>query len=271
MQPTRQAKIIREWERFQELRALSESGENEKALAGLQELLTNSECSDVRDAASVWASLSLRNLGQLKEAKKFLDQAVARIDKKSESYAWLLMCSAFLDFDEGNWKSALAKFDALLTDYATLLRLPENYRNLEDLNRKRGIALLGLDRPKEARPLLEHAATLDSEPALVSYCLGKCCYKLGEFERAEHFLLRSLQYNLEVNYAADAHYHLGMAYYRQFKHAWAVQEFDWCLNYDASRQVPRAYVLTGLINASKALGLERDVTRYSEMLRQTPP
>lgn len=258
----------KDWERFQELRTLCESGDNANALAGFQDLAANSSTPRVKGAALSFAALCLRNLGRLQEAKVALAPAFEGIGKGSEAYAWLLYCSASLDFEEGNWKSALTKFDTLLSDHSALLNLPENQSESEYVSRKRGVALLGLDRPQEALPLLEHAATLDDEREFVSYCLGKCCYKVGDFERAERYLREATESNLHRNYAADERYHLGLACYCRHKYAWAIKELEWCLNNDVARLVPRAYVLKGLINAAKELGLDSDADRYAQMLKE---
>ena len=266
--PNLDPREAQDWERFQELRTLSESGDDASALAGLQGLAASSSSSDIKAAALTGASLCLRNLNRMKEARDNLDRAFEFINKASEGYPWMLLCSASLDLDEGNWKSGLAIFDTLLSDHSSWLRLPGNGTGLEFVNRKRGIALLALDRPQEALPLLEHAATLDDERELVAYCLGKCCCKLGDSERAEHFLRQAIDSNLHPDYVEDARYHLGLSYYRRRKHAWAIRELEWCLNNDVARQVPRAYVLKALINAAKQLGLDSDADRYAQMLKE---
>jgi tetratricopeptide (TPR) repeat protein len=267
--PNLDPREAKQWERFQELRTLSESGDDANGLVRLQELAASSSSSDIKGAAWTGASLCLRNLGRMKEARDNLERAFEFINKGNEGYPWMLLCSASLDLDEGDWKSGLAKFDTLLSDHSAWLRLPGNDRSLEFVNRKRGVALLGLDRPQEALPLLQHAATLDDERELVSYCLGKCCYKVGDFERSEHYLRQAAESDLHPNYIADARYHLGLTYYLGYKHAWAIKELEWCLQNDVSRQVPRAYVLKALINAAKALGLDSDADRYSQMLKET--
>lgn len=207
----------------------------------------------------------------MKEARDCLNQAFELINEDAEGYPWMLLCSASLDLDEWNWKSCLAKFDTLLSDHSVWLQLSGNERSLEFVNRKRGFAFLGLDRPQEALPLLQHAATLDDERDVVTYCLGKCCYKVGDFEQAERWLRQAIESDLHPNFAADARYHLGLTYYRRYKHGWAIKELEWCLNNDPSRPVPRAYILQALIYAAKDLGLESEVDRYSKMLKQTPP
>jgi tetratricopeptide (TPR) repeat protein len=261
----------KDWERFQELRTRGESGDDAGALVGLQELAASSSSSDIKSAALTGASLCLRNLGRMKEARDNLDQALELITKRDEGYPWMLLCSASLDLDEENWKEGLAKFDTLFSDHSAWLRLPGNERSLEFVNRKRGFALLALGRPQEALPLLQNAVTLDDERDFVSYCLGKCCYKVGDFEHAEQSLRLATESDLHPDCAAEAHYYLGLTYYRRYKHAWAIKELEWCLHNDLSRRVPKAYILKALIIAAKDLGLKSEADRYFQMLKETPP
>jgi tetratricopeptide (TPR) repeat protein len=261
----------KDWERFQELRTRSESGDDASALVGLQELAASSSSSDINGAALTGASLCLRTLGRMKEARDNLDRAGEHINKGDEGYPWFLLCGASLDIDDEDWKSGLAKFDALLSEHSAWLRLPGNERSLEFVNRKRGFALLALDRPQEALPLLQHAVTLDDERDFVSYCLGKCCYKVGDFEHAEQSLRLATESDLHPDCATEAHYYLGLTYYRRHKHAWAIKELEWCLHSDLSRRVPKAYILKALIIAAKDLGLESEADRYFQMLKEMPP
>jgi tetratricopeptide (TPR) repeat protein len=254
------------WDRSYELKALSDSGRNEEALDGLKELMSRAEAAQDKAAVLLLIGSCLRNLGRLDEARVSVAEAGRLVEQDSEVFAWALYGGAGLDMDQGRWEDALSKFDALLKNFAKILEREENRSYLGDIRRKRGIALLGLDRPEEARPILERAAEGNREKETVSYCLGKCYYKLGKYDQAKHWLQQALTVALDPDYQADTHYHLGLTYYRLGQAARAREQFEWCLEHGQDHGVPIDYILTGLVNASRALGLEKDVERYSKLI-----
>ncbi|MGH9745492.1 MAG: tetratricopeptide repeat protein [Candidatus Acidiferrales bacterium] len=255
-----------DWTRFYELKRLSDAGNDEQALTGLQKMLTEAEGREDRAAISLMIATCLRGLGRLSEARERVQGVLGTIDKESEISAWAIFSDAYLDMDEGKWSAALKKLDRLQTHFSVLLQRPENRERYEDIERKRGIALLGLDRAKEALPLLKRASVRREEQAVVFYCLGKCYYKLDEYEDAQKCLEQAFNSDLDRDYELDARYHLGLADYRLHRYAQAVQQFEWCLAHDSNPMVPREFVLKGLIYALRDSGMDREAERYSRML-----
>lgn len=259
-----------DWQRYHQLEALSRSGNSQAALSGFQKLLTTSETPEEKAVTILAIADCLRNLGRRVEARETVSQAFPLLDQSSETLAWALLFSARMEIDDGRWKEALEKLNHLMSNFETLLRLPENQDGLQNVQRERGIALYELDRPKEALPLLEGAAVRDVERAKVLYYLGRCCYDLGSLEKAKEYLQEALKLDLHPVYQPSAHYVLGLAYQWKGQHAWAIREFEWCLEHDIEGRVAKWKVLTALANASKAVGQERDAERYSKMLRGLP-
>ena len=232
------------WEHLNELRSLSDKGRDEEALSELRVLLGGSAAPEERAAVLVTIAVPLKNLGRFSDAREVIAEARNLVRTNSETYAWILLGDAGLDVNEGKWKDALKKFDAILSGFPALFQKPENRETLDDIQRKRGVALAGLDRCDEARPLLERTASQDhDEQGLVLYCLGKCYYKSGAYEKARQSLRQALSVHLDPDYQVDARYHLGLTYYRLHQTAWAIQEFERCLEGDAGSGVPRDYIL----------------------------
>ena len=103
----------------------------------------------------------------------------------------------------------------------------------------------------------------------MTYYLGRCGYGLGDLARSIERLGRALRLDLHPVCQPSAHYVLGLSHYGRCQNARAIREFEWCLEHDVQGLVAKWKVLTGLVNASKALGQQRDVERYSKMLRGT--
>jgi tetratricopeptide (TPR) repeat protein len=164
----------------------------------------------------------------------------------------------------------LQKLDDISKTYSSFLDRPENQDLREEVERYRGIALYELGKPLAALPLLETAATLEYEKPRTLYYLGRSCYDLGDLGRAKEFLRQALALDLRPLYQPGAHYVLGLCYHWQGQYARAIQELEWCIEHDDNELVPKWKVLTAVINALKALGLEREAERYSEVLRETP-
>jgi tetratricopeptide (TPR) repeat protein len=255
-----------DWARYYELLELDRVGQPEAALAGLRELLHCAENSDEKSVVLLATVGRLTKLGRAKEAREALASAYRIVNKNSEIVARVLFIDACLDIDDGKWQQALKKLDDLTSSFPALLSQPDEQDTARDIQRKRGIVLYELHRPAEARPLLESAATQEDEKPTVLYYLGRSRCDLGDLEGAKQAFREALAGDLHHVYQPSAHYTLGLIHYWQGQHAWAIREYEWCLEHDTRSLVQKEKVLTGLVLASKALGMEEETERYSRML-----
>lgn len=255
-----------DWERYYKLLRMDDAGQSEAALAGLREALASMESADEKAAVLLAIAGCVRNLGRVGEARDALSEVKRIVPKNSHEIARALIIDALLDMDEGKWSWALAKLDDLNSSFSELLRRPEEQDTLADLQRKRGIVLYELHLPSEARTLLERASTLNEERPTVLYYLGRCRYDLGDLEGAKQALRQALALDLHPVYQPSAHYMLGLIHYHQGQPAWAIREYEWCMEHDGRGLVQKPKLLTALVMATRALGMDKEAERYSKML-----
>jgi tetratricopeptide (TPR) repeat protein len=257
-----------DWERFNQLVALSDVGRGEEALNGLRRLISASESQEDNASVLLIIGACQKEMGQFDQARNTFAEARSLADRDSWVHPRALFFGASIDVIQGKWKSALPKLDTVIRNYRSIISQPEHHDLYEETQRYRGMALYELGKPTEARPLLEEAATEEYDRSRTLYYLGRCCYDLGDLDRAKDSLREALKLDLQPVCKPSAHYVLGLAYFWLGQSAWAVPEFEWCLEHDTQRLVQKWKVLTALVNAAKALGIQKDVDRYSKMLRE---
>jgi tetratricopeptide (TPR) repeat protein len=259
-----------DWTRFNELVALSGSGKIGEAISGLKELAQAT--GDQEDKAGVMAILGAcqRDADQLDETHRTLVQARSLANRDSWVHPRALFFDATIDVRRRKWKGALQKLEEILRCYPAFLDQTENRDLPELIGRYRGMALYKLGSLTEARALLESAPTAQHDRAGALYYLGRCCYDMGDLEAARDSLSQALTLDLDPDYQPVAHYVLGLTYHWKGQHARAVQEFEWCLGHDDRGLVQKCRVLTALVDALKALGMEREAEHYAKALRALP-
>ncbi len=247
---------------------LEASGRMEDAVAELRELIRSTDNPAGDGLAFVVIADVLRELGHHEEARKFVNQVCNILTKKDEQYPYIMYVDACIDEELQDWKSALAKLDLILKQYSGLLESTEHDDLKAKILRIKGIALTFLNRDAEAHPLLELALSKNLERETTLCFLGACCSNLGDLDAAERYLKEALSLQLDdPSFAAKAHRYLANVHFRRGRFAWAKQELEWCLEY-GSEHLRKEPIIKDLIGSSKALGLDADVERYSEMLRR---
>lgn len=253
-----------DWERFNELVTLSDAGHVEEAIEGLQDLIDASESPEDNAGVLLIIGACQREIGRATEARKSLAKARSLANPESWIHPRAIFFDASIDFSQGNWRKALEKLERIEKDFSDLLNAPENGDLLEEVRRKRGIALYELHRSAEARPHLERAAEVEYERATSLYYLGRCCYDLGYLPQAKEALRGALNLGLDPVYQPSAHYVLGLAYHWTGQSGWAIPEFEWCLQNDKVDWK----VLTAMVNALKALGMNDEAEPYAKTLKK---
>lgn len=257
-----------DWDRFNHLVVLGEAGHAEEAIDGLQKLVDSSETKE--DNASILLTIGgyQKEIGRFDDARKTLAEARLLADHNGWIQPRALFFEASIDIIQSDWRAGLEKLDAISKTYATLLHKRENLDLLQEVRRKRGMALYELGQPSEARPLLEEASTVDYEKPTALYYLGRCYYDLGELNKSKESLRAMLLLNPDPIYQPSAHYMLGLIYHWQGQEAWAIRELEWCVENDTRDLVSKRKLLTALLQSSNALGLAAESDRYSKMLRK---
>ena len=257
-----------DWPRIDRIRDLQSAGRDEEALSELASLENTSTVPE--ENAIVWIAManSLRYLSRLDEARDPIRKAYSVLDKTSDMYPRTMLIDALIEEHCGNWKDLLRILDQILEKYATVLQGPDNQDLRDEVLRHRGIALYGLGRNSEAVPLLKEGLSNEYEKPNILYYLGICYFNLGELEHAKQTLGEALSLRLNPVYETRAHYYLGVIHLRRAEYAWAKQEFEWCLEHLEHGGARKDYVITGLMNVSKVLGMEKDAERYAKMLKQ---
>jgi tetratricopeptide (TPR) repeat protein len=254
---------VMDWEAFEPVKSLMGSGRTQEALSKLNELVN--EVGDPSEGAIVRMTIAhcLRTLGRLEEARKSLAEAYSILDPGSEAYPRVMFVEALVEEDGGNWQQELNKLDEILGEYKDVLLNPEHHDLRAEVLRHRGIALLGLGRYMEGRPLLEAALSEEYDKDLALNFLGQCYFELGDMEQAKRSFREALSIGLRPGYQLSVRYRLGVIHYRLGEFAWALQEFQWCLEHWKQGRIPKSLILDGIAGALKALGRTGEAEQYS--------
>jgi len=257
-----------DFDRYNELDALRRSGSPNEALRGFREMERG--CEEPEDRALVFLAISnsLVLLDRYVEARQAIESALALVGKRDDYYPRIAFKDAYIDIYLRNWKIALSKIDTILENSRDLLQLADNADLVQHLKTARGIVLVELHHNREAIPLLEQASMANPEDGGTLVYLGASYFGVKDLEKSKQCFLNSLKLELDSTYRSKAHYFLGSIYYAEGNFAWAKQEFEESLSQGVSGGFADQDTYEYLKLASKALGLETEVERYSQLLKQ---
>lgn len=266
MSRSAQATHTMDWERYNRLAAMMNSGRVEESIAGLVKLLNGS--SDPTDRASVFMTIAngLRRLGRTSDARLQLTEAAEILGPAHEYFPRVLFQLALLRMDGGNWKDSLREFDVILKKYGPILSTQDHRDLLEEIQRNRGMALAELKRFREARFLLESVLPTEYERESTLCYLGMCDFELKDFEAARQVFQELLSLQPASAFRAYAYYYLGIINFNCHQFARAKVELENALTCKDRWKLSEANLLEWIINTCKALNLDRDVEHYSELL-----
>jgi hypothetical protein len=251
-----------DWNKFQNATTISKPAQ--EALGELEALLP--AAADAVEGAVVRMAIAncLRNLGKAEEARKRLLEAYSALNRESEAYPRVMLIEALVEEDLGNWQKELAVLDEILSQFSNALQDPENEDLQAEVLRHRGIALLGLGRYTDAMPLLEAALSEEYGKDVTLSSLGQCYFELGQFEEAKKRFKQVLSIPLHPASELDIRYRLGAAHHRLGEYAWALQEFEWCVEHRAQGKLPERLIIDALVATLRALGKTEEAKRYSK-------
>jgi tetratricopeptide (TPR) repeat protein len=255
-------------ERYSRLLALSETGNDEGAIAGLRLLVSPSNEAEENAAILLTLGGCLERVGRTAEARKTLTEARVLAASDSWIHARALFFDARMDVGERNWRGALGKLEDINRQYSAVLEHPDQEDLREEVQRYTGMALYETGRAMEARTLLEQSSKIDYDRAKTLYYLGRCCYDLGDLDKAKESFVNALALDLDPMFQPSGHYILGLCYHWQGQEARAISEFEWCLEHDEQGLVAKWKTLTALVNSLKALGMDDKAKEYSKQIQQ---
>jgi tetratricopeptide (TPR) repeat protein len=257
------------WERYNTLVALRDSGHIEESMAGLAELFE--EDSEPLNKALVLIEIAngLRLLKRRSEARHRLGAACELLGPKHEYYPRAAFQAALIDMDEENWKGALRKLDDILEHHANVLKTEDHKDLFEEVQRRRGMALTKLGRFGEARPLLESVRGIEYDRIATLSYLGVCDFELKDWNAAldVYEALLSIEPDYSV-FHAYANYHRGIILFHRGQLARAKSEFEQCLVCPDRGDISDNNLLTWLTDTCNGLNLSKEAARYAGMLRK---
>jgi len=259
------------WDRYNELVALRSEGRIEESMAGLAELFEQDEDRLNKALVLIEIAEGLRQLGHSADARRKLNEATALLGQSHEYYPRAAFQLALLDMVEGDWKGMLKRLDDLLKSHTPTLKMEDHRDLLEEVQRRRGMALAKLGRFAEARPLLESARSNTYDRVATLAYLGACDYELKDFDGAMEVyneLLSTESSPDDSIFRAQAHYHRAIIFWRRGQAARAKFELEQCLACPNRGEIRDDNLLGWLIDVCKELMLVEEVTRYAELLKE---
>lgn len=243
-----------DWDKYDRAMLLREAGRPREALVELLSIAHTS--ADPEENAIVQMAIAHchRALGQLDEARRAIGEAYSTLPIQSSAYPRVKLVEALIEESARNWKKEIEVLDEILGEKsAPFVLTAENQDLKEEVLRHRGIALMGLGRHQEARPLLEAAVSDDYEKELTLYYLGQCYFVLGELKLAKIKIKEALSIGLHPTNEFNAHYWLAVIHYQLAEYAWSKLEFEWCLAHIDCSLDAKGDVVEGLANVERAL------------------
>jgi tetratricopeptide (TPR) repeat protein len=195
--------------RFQAVIQLLDSARYKDALPELDRLQAVLTAED-RVAALFWKICCLTWLGDVKEARRCVEEALATVDSESPLRICLKFQSAFLlDVEEGPDKAA-REIRSLLQRYAEQLKSEEFFWIYVQAKTYLGGSLSLSGQYSEATKELEEALSLETQPLAryyLQFWLGDAYYHLGELDKAREHLKSGLAQAPSVPRAGFSKYH----------------------------------------------------------------
>lgn len=256
-------------ERFQHAISLRDEGSLEEAATELHSMATSS--SDMTDAERGLLFINeegvLAQLNRIEEARHCWNEANRLLSGHNQVRLLVDYDDACLCMAERRPEDALRKFDAMLKRHSDALKTPEDKGYYSEIQLRRGLLLVELERHREARPNLEEVLSLEVEKDGAFYfSLGICYMHSRETGLSVQQFLEGLRLGLPEHQVVQAHYYLGTLYYRMGSYGKALQEFEFCETNAGESRPPLGWVYSKLASTCRKLGLQEDAERYSKLI-----
>lgn len=263
--------------RFEEALALRDSGHVDEAITEFRSLSAKADDSNEKASLMLNEMRCYSSLGQLTKAEHILSQIRSLAPDDTVVNVNVDFGAACLLAQRGEFKKALLEYERILQEYVSLLARPE-YRNLyQDIQQRRGVAFVNLGKYAEALPILEQATTfttlgVEGEQEIRLY-LGISYNGLHQEGRAKKEFLAVIAFNIENDIEAQAHYRVGVLYFREGAFAQAKQQLERLLQTHQGEipNLPVKYVYEQLSRACHYLGEERNAKEYMKKAKESSP
>jgi tetratricopeptide (TPR) repeat protein len=256
---------IMNWDRYNELLLLRDSGHPEEAIAELTKLSDKEQDPLAKSIALLAIADGLVGLKHLSAARDKIRAASEILGPNHEFYPRVAFKAAILDMQEKKSSEAFRNLSMILKNYEAVLRMEDHKDLWEEVQRNRGIALADLRRFREALPILECFRSEPYERDRTLYYLGACEFELDDFDAAKRDFQEMMSLGSDSVFGAYAHRYLGTIFFRQGQLARAKGEFEECLASPHRDKKSDINLLGWLINTCTGLNLHEDAARYRRM------
>lgn len=250
---------------------LRDTDQAEAALKEFREL--EASTTDRGERASLLLNQSgvLAQMGAFDEAERKLREAVTLCPTPEVRCHELVARAGNLTLGR-QWAAALAELDRATAEFPDLIR-GDQYRYLyEEIQTRRGLILVQLNRLEEALDVLKECLSFDLRADSrwkVLYNLARCYLNLKDPARAKQKFLEFLELESDVAHVASAHFLLGTIYYNEGADAKALMEFEWLLPRMEEVGWPGSVLYTWLAKVHKMLGNKAEAKRYEALAKQS--
>jgi len=262
-----------DWSYFEHLMELSAADRLEEAIQESEDLLAQAENDDDRASLLAGALMFGLRLGRLSEARRTLDRMKHLDVSDLEVRLNAEFSETCLLIAEGRIEEGISVSTEMLRRHHEALQ-EDRFRYLyEDLQSRKGLALVALSRFVEALPILREAIGFTFERAPdeqeVRYALGLCLQETGDLEGAKREYYRVIELNLKSEHEERARYALARIYCMGGGFAQARRQLETLLQDrpGPAYAVPREYVYVQLSMACHGLGDAEGERLYSDLAK----
>jgi tetratricopeptide (TPR) repeat protein len=259
--------------RLERIAELRNSGRLEEAIEESQILLA--ETTDANEKASLLTGIHVFYcaLGRLVEARQTLVQLQQLEISDLGVRLNVEFCEPTLLIQEGRYEEGISAFAVMLDRHSQTLKEAQFRYLYEDIQCRRGLALFGLSRFREALPVLKEAISFSFDEAAddqrIHFALGVCLEDANDTEAAKQELIRVVEFGLKNDVEEKSLFRLAILHFKTGALAQARQQLEMILrDYpNESSAVPRKYVYEGLSQACRYLGDSASAKFYGDLAK----
>jgi tetratricopeptide (TPR) repeat protein len=210
--------------RFHPAMQLIDNAEYAEALRQLDALLDQLGSAE-RVVALYWKVRCLTSLGELPQARFWLEQALTQVDAANPLRICLELQNAYLLYAEKGPERAVTEMRALLDRYGAELKTADFFWIYVQAKTDLGNCLVLAGRYSEAVKELEEALSLQDQPLsryYIYFWLGIACHHLGGLDKARGYLEHAIaearsapEAGIPERDAARLRYELALIAYKQ--------------------------------------------------------